>query len=88
MFRKRVADGTLHVCAIGALEEVAGSDVAVLFSPANEGRFIQHVVLMNDSLGWTFAEIADWLELIADGQLGLRDALAVRQPGDLPNGLH
>ena len=83
-FRKRASDGSLQVCAIGALEEIAGADVAFLFSPTNEGKFIQHVVLMNDSLGWSFAEIADWLDLIADGQLGLQDALAIRQPTDLP----
>jgi hypothetical protein len=87
-FRKRAPDGALHVCAIGALEEIAGADVTFLFSPTNEGNFIQHVVLMNDSLGWSFVEIADWLDCIADGDLGLRDALAVRQPGDLPTTLH
>ena len=83
-FRKRASDGSLQVCAIGALEEIAGADVAFLFSPTNEGKFIQHVVLMNDSLGWGFVEIADWLDLVADGQLSLRAALAVRQPDDLP----
>ncbi len=83
-FRKRAPDGSLQVCAIGALEEIAAADVAFLFSPTNEGKFIQHVVLMNDSLGWSFVEIADWLDLIADGQLGLQDALAIRQPTDLP----
>jgi len=83
-FRKRAPDGSLQVCAIGALEEIAGTDMAFLFSPTNEGKFMQQVVLMNDSLGWSFVEIADWLDLIADGRLGLRDALAVRQPTDLP----
>ena len=83
-FRKRAPDGSLLVCAIGALEEIAGADETFLFSPANEGKFIQLVVLMNDSLGWNFVEIADWLDHIADGRLGLRDALAVRHPTDLP----
>jgi len=83
-FRKRAPDGSLQVCAIGALEEVAGADVTFLFSPTNEGKFIQHVVQMNDSLGWSFAEIADWLDLVADGELGLRAALAIHQPADLP----
>ena len=87
-FRKRAANGSRQVCAIGALEEIPGADVAFLFSPTNEGKFIQHVVLMNDSLGWTFVEIADWLDRIADGHLGLRDALEVRQPWDLPPTLH
>ena len=82
-FRKRAPDGSLQVCAIGALEEIAGADVTFLFSPTNEGKFIQHVVLMNDSLGWSFVEIADWLDRVADGRLGLRAALAIRQPSDL-----
>lgn len=88
-FRKRAADGSRQVCAIGALEEIAGADMAYLFSPTNEGKFMQHVVLMNDSLGWSFGEIADWIDLVADGQLAMRDALAVRKPRDLiaPNGL-
>ena len=84
-FRRRAPDGSLLVCAIGALEEIAGPDVTFLFSPTNEGKFMRHVVLMNDSLGWDFVEIADWLDFVADGRLGLRDALAVRQPGDLPS---
>ncbi len=84
-FRRRAPDGSLLVCAIGALEEIAGADVTFLFSPTNEGKFMRHVVLMNDSLGWDFVEIADWLDFVADGRLGLRDALAVRQPGDLPS---
>ena len=87
-FRKCTPDGILHVCAIGALEEIAGANVAFLFSPANEGKFIQHVVQMNDSLGWSFAEIADWIDCIADGDLSLREALAVRKPADLPMALH
>ncbi len=82
-FRKRAPDGSMLVCAIGALEEIAGTDVTFLFSPTNEGKFMQHVVLMNDSLGWSFGEIADWIDLVADGQLGLRAALAIRQPSDL-----
>ena len=82
-FRKRAPDGSMLVCAIGALEEIAGTDVTFLFSPTNEGKFMQHVVLMNDSLGWSFGEIADWIDLVADGQLGLRAALAIRQPTDL-----
>ena len=83
-FRKRTPDGWLQFCAIGALEEIAEADVTFLFSPTNEGRFMQHVVLMNDTLGWTFGEIADWLELVADGALSLREALVVRHPEDLP----
>ncbi len=83
-FRKRTPEGLLQVCAIGALEEIAAADVTFLFSPTNEGRFMQHVVLMNDSLGWNFCEIADWLDLVAGGALSLREALAVRHPEDLP----
>ena len=83
-FRKRTPSGSLEVCAIGALEETADSNVTFLFSLTNEGKFMQHVVLMNDSLGWTFTEIADWLDLVADGDLSLREALAVRRPADLP----
>lgn len=83
-FRRRTADGEMQVCAIGALEEIAGSDVTFLFSPASEGKFMQHVVLMNDTLGWSFNEIAAWLDHVADGTLSLRQALAVRTPADLP----
>lgn len=84
-FRRRGADGALQVCAIGALEEIAGSDVTFLFSPTNEGKFMQQVVLMNDSLAWSFPEIADWLDLVAEGALSLREALAVRSHAELPS---
>jgi hypothetical protein len=77
-------DGTLLRCAIGALDEVPGSDVAFLFSPQDDERVLRHVVLMNDDMCWTFSEIAGWLELIADGELSLDEALQVRSPRDLP----
>ena len=77
-------DGTLRRCAIGALDEVPGSDVAFLFSPQDDERVLRHVVLMNDDMCWTFSEIAGWLELIADGELSLDDALQVRSPRDPP----
>ncbi len=83
-FRRRQPDGTLRVCAIGALEQIADADVTFLFSPLNEGKFMRHVVLMNDVLGWTFPQIADWLDLVADGALGLREALKIRRYADLP----
>jgi len=77
-------DGTVLRCAIGALDEVPGSDVAFLFSPQDDERILRYVVLMNDDMGWTFSEIAGWLELIAEGGLSLDDALQVRSPRDLP----
>ncbi len=83
-FRRRQPDGTLRVCAIGALEQIADADVTFLFSPLNEGKFMRRVVLMNDVLGWTFPQIADWLDLIADGALGLREALEIRYYAYLP----
>ena len=83
-FRRRQADGTYHVCAIGALEEIADSDVTFLFSPLNEGKYMRQIVLMNDVRGWTFPQIADWLDLVADGVLSLREALAVRDHAALP----
>ncbi len=85
-FRRRQPDGTLRVCAIGALEQIADADVTFLFSPLNEGRFMRQVVLMNDVRGWTFPQIADWLDLVADGDLSLREALAVRSYADMPQG--
>jgi hypothetical protein len=39
---------------------------------------------MNDDMCWTFSEIAGWLELIAEGDLSLDEALQVRSPQDLP----
>ncbi len=84
-FRRCQPDGTVHVCAIGALEQIADADVTFLFSPLNEGRFMRQVVLMNDVRGWTFPQIADWLDLIADGALSLREALEVRDYADLPS---
>ena len=80
--RKIGPDGMLLVCAIGALEEVSESEL--LFSSTREDRFMRHVVVMNDCLQWTFGQIATWLELIADGVLGLAEALQVRDPDDLP----
>ncbi len=77
-------DGTLLRCAVGALDEVPGSDVPFLFSPRDDERILTHVVLMNDDMGWTFAEIAGWLELIAGDALAVDDALQVHSPGDLP----
>ena len=84
IFRRRQPDGTLRVCVIGALEQIADADVTFLFSPLNEGRFMRQIVLMNDVRGWTFPQIADWLDLVADGALSLREALAVRDYDDLP----
>ena len=75
-------DGTVLVCAIGALDEVAFTG-AVLFSKTKESRFMTKVVLLNDCLGWTFDEIATWLELIADGSLGLDEALQIGDPSRL-----
>ncbi len=85
-FRQRQPDGTLRVCVIGALEQIADADVTFLFSPLNEGKFMRQVVLMNDVFGWTFPQIADWLDLIADGALSLREALEIRDYADLPLG--
>jgi len=82
-FRRRQPDGTFHVCAIGALEQIASADVTFLFSPLNEGKYMRQIVLMNDVRGWTFPQIADWLDLVADGALSLREALAVRDHADL-----
>ena len=76
--------GVVFRCAIGALDEVPGSDVSFLFSPQDDERLLRHVVRMNDDMGWTFSEIAGWLELVAEGTLPLDDALRVRSPGDLP----
>ena len=83
-FQRRDPDGTLLVCAIGALEQIADADVTFLFSPLNEGRYMRQIVLMNDLRGWTFPQIADWLDLVADGALSLREALEVRDHADLP----
>jgi hypothetical protein len=71
-------------CAIGALDEIPGADVPFLFSPQDDERLLRHVVQMNDDMGWTFSEIAGWLELIAGGDLSVDDALLVRSPRDLP----
>ncbi len=77
--QRRRPDGTVSVCALGALGELPHTR-SVLFSRATEARFMRHVVLLNDCLGWTFDEIATWLELIADEQLSLHEALRVRDP--------
>jgi hypothetical protein len=77
-------DGMVRRCAIGALDEVPGADVPFLFSPQDDERVLRYVVQMNDDMGWTFTEIAGWLELIAEGTLSLDDALEVRSPRDLP----
>ena len=83
---RRVArDGTILRCAIGALDEVPGADAPFLFSVQDDERVLRHIVLMNDDMGWTFSEIAGWLELIADGVLSLDDALQVHSPRDLPS---
>jgi hypothetical protein len=82
--RRIGSDGTVLRCAIGALDEVPGSDVPFLFSPQDDERILRHVVLMNDDMGWTFSEIAGWLELLAGGALALDEALQVRSPRDLP----
>ncbi len=82
--RRRQPDGTMHVCAIGALEEIGAAEVPILFCPLNEATFIRKVRVMNDSHGWTFPQIADWLDSIADGTLSLGRALGVRVPADLP----
>jgi hypothetical protein len=82
--RRIAPDGTILRCAIGALDEVPGADAPFLFSPHDDERVLRHIVLMNDDMGWTFSEIAGWLELIADGTLSLDEALVVRSPRDLP----
>ncbi|MCH7799812.1 MAG: hypothetical protein IID28_15430 [Planctomycetes bacterium] len=58
-FRRRQRDGTMHVCAIGALEEIGAGEAPILFCPLNEATFIRKVRVMNDSHGWTFPQIAD-----------------------------
>ena len=83
-FRRRQRDGAVHVCVIGALEEIAAAEATFLFSPMNEPKFMRQVLLRNDSLGWTFPQIADWLDGIADGTISLGRALEVRIPADLP----
>jgi len=82
--RRRQPDGTMHVCAIGALEEIGAAEAPILFCPLNKATFTRKVRVMNDSLGWTFPQIADWLDSIADGTLSLGRALGVRVPADLP----
>jgi hypothetical protein len=77
-------DGTLLRCAIGALDEVPGSDVSYLFSPQGDEHLLKHIVRMNDDMGWTFTEIAGWLDLIAEGALSPQDALLIHSPADLP----
>jgi hypothetical protein len=84
--RRVRSDGTLLLCAIGGLEEVPGSDVPHLFSPEHEELFLRHVVWMNDCRGWTFPQIARWLDLIADGTLTPAEALRVQGHADLPPG--
>ena len=83
-FRRRQRNGTTHVCPLGALEEIGAAQATVLFCPLNEAEFMRRIRLMNDSLGWTFPQIADWLDGIAGGTLSLRRALRVRLPADLP----
>ncbi len=73
------------VCAIGLLDEVPGSETPVLLSSRLEARFMRRVRMMNDWLGWTFPQIADWLDLIADGAMSPREALRVRHPDELPS---
>ena len=74
----------MHVCAIGALEEIGAAEASFLFSPVNEPKFMRQILLLNDSLGWTFPQIADWLDSIAGGTLSLGRALEVRVPADIP----
>ncbi len=76
-------DGSVLVCAIGALEELSNTR-PVLFSMTRERRFLRRVVLLNDRLGWTFPQIATWLDRIADGRLSLDEALQIRCPSRLP----
>lgn len=75
--RRVRSDGTVRVCALGALEELAGIR-PVLFGARVEARFLRRVVHLNDEAGWSFDQIATWLELIARGALSLDDALRVR----------
>ena len=84
VLRRRQPDGTMHVCAIGALEEIGAAEASFLFSPVNEPKFMRQILLLNDSLGWTFPQIADWLDSIAGGTLSLGRALEVRVPADIP----
>lgn len=83
-FRRRQRDGTMHVCAIGALEEIGAGEAPILFCPLNEATFIRKVRVMNDSHGWTFPQIADWLDGIADGTISLGSALGIRVATDMP----
>jgi hypothetical protein len=77
--RHRDPDGTVRVCAIGALEELSPCG-RFLFWPRLEHLYLRRVVLLNDTLGWTFPQIAAWLEQIAAGLLGPEEALAVASP--------
>ena len=74
------ADGTVHWCALGGLEEVRHTGSTFLFSTLLESECMTQVVRMNDTDGWTFPQIARWLDLIADGALSLEEALRVRTP--------
>ena len=76
-FRRRLGDGTVLVCAIGALEEVPPTG-RHLFSMTCEQVYLKHVVSMNDTFGWSFPEIAAWLDRVAAGDVPLREALAIR----------
>ncbi len=75
------APGPRRVCALGALEEM-GLERDWFFSPHLEPQFLRHIVRLNDELGWTFPEIAGWLEQLADGTLTTEEALAVTSPDE------
>lgn len=82
--RQVMPDGALHWCAIGGLEELRETGSKTLFSRRLEAECIEHVVWLNDRRGWTFPQIADWIDRIADGVLELHEALMVQAASDLP----
>ena len=70
-------------CALGGLEELDDAGPDALFSDELDRHCLAHVVRLNDELGWTFSEIARWLEWVAEGDLPLYEALAIEDPADL-----
>lgn len=81
--RRVQRDGSVHWCALGGLEEMSGTDVDVLFCRTLESACLTHVVRLNDEIGWTFVEIARWLECMAEGILQPAEALGIEDPGQL-----
>jgi len=79
---RAVVAGELRVCAVGAVD-LCEPATRHLFAVHDDARFLRHVVHLNDHMGWSFDEVADWLDLIVEGLVTPDEALSIRTRGAL-----